>query len=326
MNYQEVKLQILAKIKEFDTIIIHRHIRPDGDCMGSSLGLREILKASFPDKNIYSVGSHDSEYLDFIGQEDTIDDEIYQNALVIVVDTATSDRIYDKRYKTGKFIIKMDHHIPVEDYGDINYVRVDLPATCALISDFYDTFKEVLVLNKLSAFPLYVGMTTDTGRFRYRGVNGDVMRYAGMMLDFGLNLEDIYSRLYLKSKEVYKLQGYVYNNFITTPSGVSYIFISQRVQKKYKVSSEEAANLVNSLDSIKGSLIWMIFVAQKDGSIRVRLRSRFINVDDLANQFNGGGHAQASGATVYNKKEMKVLLKLADDKLMKFKEENKDVF
>lgn len=326
MNNKDIKSQILEKIKEFDTILIHRHIRPDGDCIGSSLGLREILKASFPQKNIYSVGSNESEYLEFVGLEDTIEDELYKEALVIVVDTATSNRIYDERYKTGKFIIKMDHHIPVDDYGDINYVRVDLPATCALITDFYDTFKDKLVLNKSAAFPLYVGMTTDTGRFRYRGVNGNVMRYAGMMLDHDLDLENIYSKLYMKSKEVYKLQGYVYNNFITTANGVSYIYISKRIQKKYDVTPEEAANLVNSLDSIKGSLIWMIFVKQRDGSIRVRLRSRFINVDDIANQFNGGGHAQASGAIVYSKKEMKTLLDLADQKLMKFKETNKDVF
>ena len=107
-----LKKQILEKIKEFDTIIIHRHIRPDGDCMGSTIGLREILKASFPNKKIYSVGNNESDYLSFLGEEDEIDDSVYQDALVIIVDTATKERIFDNRYELGKFTIKIDHHIP----------------------------------------------------------------------------------------------------------------------------------------------------------------------------------------------------------------------
>lgn len=321
-----LKKQILEKIKEFDTIIIHRHIRPDGDCMGSTIGLREILKASFPNKKIYSVGNNESDYLSFLGEEDEIDDSVYQDALVIIVDTATKERIFDNRYELGKFTIKIDHHIPVDDYADINYVRTDLPATCAVITDFCTSFKDELILPTEAALPLFVGMVTDTGRFRYRGVSGDVMRFAGMLIDYGLDIENIYARLYMKSPEIYKLQGYVYNKFKTTPNGVSYIYISRRMQKKYNVDAHNAANLVNTLDAIQGSLIWMIFVEQPDNSIRVRLRSRFIAIDDIANQFNGGGHAQASGATVYNKSQMKQLITLADEKLKSFKENNKDVF
>ncbi|HPT88921.1 MAG TPA: bifunctional oligoribonuclease/PAP phosphatase NrnA [Bacilli bacterium] len=323
---EDLKKQIFEKILEYDTIIIHRHIRPDGDCLGSTIGLREILRASFPNKKIYSVGNNDTEYLYFIGLEDQIDDSLYKDALVIIVDTATDNRIFDERYKLGKFTIKIDHHIPIQDYANINYVRTDFPATCAVICDFYKTFEEHLTLPKSAALPLFVGMVTDTGRFKYRGVSGNVMRLAGMLLDYELDIEDIYARLYMKTKEIYKLQGYVYNKFKTTSHGVSYIYLSRNKQKKFKVDHHEAANLVNSLDSIKDSLIWMIFVEQPDKSIRVRLRSRFIAIDDIANQFNGGGHAQASGATVYSKREMKKLIAIADEKLRIFKLTNKDVF
>src|SRR5690606_854382 len=98
---------------------------------------------------------------------------------VIIVDTAIDNRIFDERYKLGKFTIKIDHHIPIQDYANINYVRTDFPATCAVICDFYKTFEEHLTLPKSAALPLFVGMVTDTGRFKYRGVSGNVMRLAG---------------------------------------------------------------------------------------------------------------------------------------------------
>lgn len=325
MSNLELKQQILEKIQEFDTIIIHRHIRPDGDCMGSTLGLRDLLRHSFPNKKVYSSGKHDSPYLKFLGDEDEISDEVYKDALVIVVDTATSDRIYDERYKLGKFLIKIDHHIAVENYGHLNYVREDLPATCAIIGDFYETFKTELVLTKVGAHALYVGLTTDTGRFKYRGVNGDVMRIAGTLLDFDLDLERIYASLYLKDSKTFILQGYVYENFKQTPNGVSYIYFSRKTQKKYGVTPEDAAALVNSLDSIKGNMIWIAFVEQADKSIRVRMRSRFVRVVEVASLYRGGGHANAAGATVYNKKEMQDLLLLADKALKEFKAENQDL-
>ena len=129
MKHLEIKQQILKKIKENDNIIIVRHIRPDGDCMGSSIGLREILRASFPEKNIYSVGKAKAEYLDFIGTEDEIiDKQLYKKSLVIAVDTATSDRIDDDYFKDAKEFIKIDHHLAVEDYAQVNYVREDFPA------------------------------------------------------------------------------------------------------------------------------------------------------------------------------------------------------
>ena len=127
-----LKNDILNKIKEYETIIIHRHVRPDGDALGSSLGLREILRDNFPEKNIYSVGEKVPEYLNFVGCEDEISDEVYENALVIVVDTATKARICDERYQKAKELIKIDHHDPVESYGDINYVK-DHFASCSLV-------------------------------------------------------------------------------------------------------------------------------------------------------------------------------------------------
>ena len=323
MNHLEIKKQILEKIKQNDNIIIVRHIRPDGDCMGSSIGLREILRASFPNKKIYSVGKTRAEYLDFIGAEDEIiDKQLYKESLVIAVDTATSDRIDDDYFKDAKEFIKIDHHLAVEDYAEINYVREDFPAASCIVVDFYDTFRDELVMPKNAAIALYVGLTTDTGRFRYRGVGSRVFELAAILMEHDLDIETIYAKLYLKDAGSLKLQGLIYKNFKTTENGVVYMHITQRMMKKYNLSYDSAAALINSLDSIKGNLIWIFFIDQKDKTIRVRIRSRFVPVVSVGRAYRGGGHPNACGATVHNKKELKELVKMADNLLKEYKENN----
>ncbi|HKM29773.1 MAG TPA: bifunctional oligoribonuclease/PAP phosphatase NrnA [Bacilli bacterium] len=320
MENKEIRKEILAKIIAYDKIIICRHVRPDGDCLGSTIGLREILRESFPRKKIYSIGDQKADYLSFLpSEDDKLAAEEYKDALVIVVDTANRDRIDNPYYNLGKEIIKIDHHIRVDDFGTINYVDEEIPATACIITEFYEENKDILKMNKQAALALYVGIITDTGRFRYRGANGKVLRLAALLLDYDLDLEKLYANLYLKEVSSLKLQGEIYNKFKTTASGVLHMRISRRMQKKHGLLPEEAAGLVNSLDSIKGSLIWIFFVDQQDGSIRVRIRSRFVAIDKIGKKFSGGGHANAAGATVHSKKEIKQLVELADEVLREFK-------
>lgn len=321
----DIKQLIIDEIEKYETIIIVRHDRPDGDCIGSSFGLRDILIASYPNKKIYSVGDGVPGYLSFLGEEDEISEEMYEESLVIAVDTATSDRIANKYYSKAKFLIKIDHHIPVDDYGDINYVCQDYPACCQIIIDLVNSFKEKLILTKRAALCLYTGLVTDTGRFRYRSVNATTMRLAADILDRHIDTEYMYTHLNVKSAESYKLQGFVYQNFKLTDNKVAYCYITKKIMKKFGASVEDASNLVNCLDSIKDSLIWILFV-EYDDEIRVRIRSRYIPVVEIGEAFHGGGHANACGATVKSTKEMKQLLMMADKKLQEFKNNNKELF
>ena len=204
-------------------------------------------------------------------------------------------------------------------------MREDFPACCQLIMDFYETFKEKLVLTKEAATCLYTGLITDTGRFRFRSVNGKTLRLAGNILDTDIDTEYIFTNLNTKNPESFKLQGYIYQNFKITENGVAYAFITKKVMKKFKASPDDASNLVNCMDSIKGSLIWILFV-EYDNEIRVRFRSRYIPVVGIGEMFNGGGHANACGASLPNKKQIKEVLAVADEKLKEFKESNKELF
>jgi phosphoesterase RecJ-like protein len=317
--------QILDKIKEYNRIIIHRHIRPDGDCIGAQFGLKEIIRASFPEKEVYAIGDDIPEYLAYVGSFDNAANDLYEGALVIVVDTSTSARIYDERYKNGAFLIKIDHHDDAEDFGDIIWVDEKSPATSAMIAQFYEQFKNELKLNHQAANALFTGIVTDTGRFKYSNVNGELLKNAGDLLDQGLELDSLYANLYVKEASLYKLQGYTYTHFKSTENGVVYIHFTKRIMKKYDITPSDAGNLVNTLDSINGSLIWMALIDQPDGTIRVRLRSRFVAINDICTNYRGGGHLMASGATLLSKKEIPSLLKDLDQRLKEFKAVNEGV-
>ena len=316
---------ILDKIKEYNKIFIFRHFRPDGDAIGSTKGLARILQLTYPEKEIRLQNSDFSDYLAFLGGEDPIQpDEAYADALGIVVDTGTQKRISNQKFALCKEIIKIDHHIPIDNYGDYRWVEEERSSSCEMIAAFYDAFKEELKIDKEAATYIYTGMVTDSGRFRFRDVSGETMRLAGVILQQGVDTEQLYARLYLKDFESFKFESYVYKKMNITENGVATLYVTEKMKKKFSLSNEDASAAVSYMDSIKGALIWLAFIDNGDGSIRVRLRSRFITVSELAERYRGGGHACAAGATVYSKAEMKQLIAEADAMLKEYKEKNED--
>ncbi len=320
MNLSAMK-KILEKIKEYDRIILFRHSRPDGDAIGSTKGLQRILQLSFPDKEIYLQNDDFSDYLAFLGAEDEkIDDAMCADALGIVLDTGNVKRISNQKYAICKEIIKLDHHIPIENYGNIQWVEEERSSTCEMIAAFYDAFKDELKIDKEAAAYIYTGMVTDSGRFRYPDVSAETLRLAGVMLNVGIDTESIFANLYIKDFDLFKFEAYAYEIMKRTENGVAYLHITDEIKEKFALSMEDASAAVSYMDSIKGSLIWVAFIDSPDGTIRVRLRSRFLPVNEIAEKYRGGGHASACGATLLEKSEIKLLLRDADKLLKEYKE------
>ena len=315
---------VLEVIKKYDRIIIFRHFRPDGDAIGSTKGLQRILQLSFPEKEIILQNCDFSDYLAFLGPEEALrDDEYYKDALGIVVDTATAARISNKKFSLCREIVKIDHHIDVEAYGNLNWVEEERSSACELIAAFYAALRDELKIDTEAATYLYAGLVTDSGRFRFRSVSGDTMRLAGMLLDQGVNTDVLYANLYMKEFEEFKFQGYVLNNIKITENGVAYIYITKEAMAEYGLSYEQASACVSYMDSIKNSLIWLAFIdSDKGDDIRVRLRSRFVTVNQIAEKYEGGGHACASGATVHSLEQMQELIAEADRTLGEYKATN----
>jgi phosphoesterase RecJ-like protein len=220
-----------------------------------------------------------------------------------------------------KELIKIDHHIPVESYGDYEWVEEHRSSTCEMVAAFYEAFKDELKMSQEAATYIYTGMVTDSGRFRFREVSGDTMRLAGLMLDQGIDLDVIYAHLNLKDIEEFRFESYVYENMQVSENGVVSMFVTNEVKEKFGLTNEMASSCVSFMDGIKNCLIWIAFI-EGETEIRVRLRSRFVTVSELAERYHGGGHACAAGATVYSQAEAETLLKEADELLKEYKANN----
>ena len=178
------------------------------------------------------------------------------------------------------------------------------------------------MLDGEGATHLYTGMVTDSGRFKYTGVSGETMRCAGVLLDVGVDTDTLFARLYLEAFEYLKFKAHIYQKMQVTPNGVAYIIVDQEMQKEFGLTQEMASACVGTLDSIRGCISWIAFIETGDesGAVRVRLRSRFVHINSIAEKYHGGGHACASGATVYSQEELQALLADTDALVKEYKE------
>ncbi len=310
MDTKKLK-KILDKIKEYDKIVIFPHARPDGDCIGTSFGLKDIIATTWPEKEVHVVGET-SDFTKFIGIPETLDDEAFTGALGISVDTANHNRIGEPKIELCDYKIKIDHHIEVEQYGDISYVDTSRPAATLIILDLFMQFRDELKMTKDGANALFFGTLTDTGRFKYDGVNGDTFRNVSVLYDLGVEAKKIYRYLDTRTQNLTRFKGYMLQNYSITENGVVYFKILPKHLRKFKVTLEEASSLVNELGAFEGCPIWLLFAEYEEKIVRCRMRSKGPAINELANKYDGGGHAMACGANLGTWKRTKDLIKDAD--------------
>lgn len=304
MEGTNLKRQIIDTIEQYDTIIIHRHIRPDPDAYGSQMGLKALIQDNYPNKKVFAAGNHD-ETLSYLGRPDIIADEVYHGALVIVTDTANTGRIDDERYSKGDFLIKIDHHPNDDAYGDLLWVNTESSSCSEMIYELYEEGRQYKnwQMTENSARFLFAGIVGDTGRFLFPSTTKRTFEIAGELIQYPFNRNEIFNGMYEMEENLLKLQGYVYQNFSMDENGAAYIKMPKELLKEYNVTVSETSSLVGSLSNIKGVRAWALFV-EEDNEIRVRLRSKGPVVNELAKKYHGGGHPLASGATAYSWEEV----------------------
>ena len=296
--------KILKKIKEYDKIIIHRHMRPDPDAIGSQVGLQKLLQLNFPEKSIKVTG-YDEPTLTWLAKMDEVTDSDYEQALVIVCDTANTPRIDDKRYSMGDFLIKIDHHPNDDIYGDLLLVDTDASSTSELIALF--AFENRLEVNDSIAKLLYAGIVGDTGRFLYPATTARTFKVAGKLRQYAFNFSELSRKMDSITYQVAKLQGYVYDNLEVDENGAARVILSQQLLKENRLTDADTSAIVGAPGRIEDVQMWAIFVEQPDGHYRVRMRSKFTPINEIAKQHNGGGHPLASGANAYSKDEVDLI-------------------
>lgn len=294
--------QIVQAISDYQTIIIHRHVRPDPDAYGSQAGLKEIIKQTFPEKNVYIVGEEDPS-LHFLTRMDVVDDDTYEGALVIVCDTANAERISDHRYNKGDKLIKIDHHPNVDPYGDFIWVDTKASSTSEMIYDFYlQTKADGLHMNDRAARFLYGGIVGDTGRFLFPSTTEKTFRFAAELVGYKFDRTELYGGIYNIKDNIARLRGYILQHFTLSASGMCSIKLTKNILDKYHIQPMESGQLIGVLGEIEGIVAWVFFIEETD-LIRVRIRSKGPVINKIAVKYDGGGHPLAAGASVYSWEE-----------------------
>ena len=303
-----MKDQIVEMIQKYETIIIHRHVRPDPDAYGSQGGLAEIIKTSYPQKKVYTVGQEDPS-LYFMRRMDVIDDSVYNGALVIVCDTANQERISDSRYSLGDLLIKIDHHPNEDPYGDLLWVDTDASSVSEMIYEFYLFGKDKgLKISDEAARLLYGGIVGDTGRFLFPSTTEKTFAYAGELIHYDFSRTELYDKLYELKANIVKLNGYILQNFDFRPSGIASMRLTKQLLEEFEAVPSEASLLVGTLGNVAGMKAWVFFIEEED-QIRVRLRSKGPVINGIARKFKGGGHPLAAGASIYSWDEAEAVIK-----------------
>lgn len=293
-----MKRQIIDTIEHYDKIIIHRHVRPDPDAYGSQIGLKELISLNYPTKKVLATGKHDST-LDFLAHPDIVEDEDFRDALIIVTDTANTERIDDERYKLGSYLIKIDHHPNDDAYGDLLWVDTHASSVSEMICELFEEAKEYKnwTMDATIARLLFTGIVGDTGRFMFQSTTEQTMKFAGQLISYGFDRTALFNGMYEVESNLLQLKGYIYAHFEMDGNGVGHVKLTQELLKEFKVSESEASLLVSTLADVKGMRCWVFFIEDTD-EIRVRLRSKGPVINIIAKKYGGGGHPLASGASV----------------------------
>jgi len=298
--------KIYKEIKKADTIVIARHIGPDPDALGSSLGLKELILNTFPQKQVYVIGNPTNKFK-FMGNLDKLDEEI-EDALLIVTDTPDLKRIDSANPKLYKNSIKIDHHPFIEKTCTLEWIDDNASSVCQMIAEL--AFNTKLKLNQKAAELLYTGIIGDTNRFMFAYTTPKTFNIASKLLEQeNLDITKIYNNLYMRPYKEIRFQGFLSQNFIINEDKVGYVIINTDTLKEYEVDVATAGNMINNFNHIKEMLIWVTFTYDKEvKTYRTSIRSRGPIVNEVAMKFGGGGHIYASGVRLKKEWQMKKLI------------------
>ena len=302
---------IRALIEAHDVILLHRHQNPDGDALGSQIGLKHLILDQYPSKTVYAVGDPAGRYA-FMEDSvmDEVPDEVYAGALAIVLDTSARALISDGRYASAGATARIDHHLFCETITETEVVDSSFESCCGLIAAMAQ--ESGWKLSPLSARSLFTGMVTDSGRFRYDAVNARTFRLAAFLREQPFDTNELYNNLYAMDYEQVRLRAQFALKIRFTPHHVAYIYTSQEEKAQYHTDDFTLSRgMVNVMADIAGVHIWVNFT-ESDKGVLCELRSDRVNINPVAVAFGGGGHQKASGATVPDRKTALKMLERLD--------------
>lgn len=293
--------EILEEIKKAESIVLLTHETPDGDAIGSSLGMKLALRKIGKEADlIVTKYARTFNFLPNIEEIKTTSD-VEKYDLAISLDCATIKRIDNREYfDKAKKTISIDHHGSNEMYADINYVNPVAPACSEIVLTMLSYFN--IEIDKEIGTCLMMGIITDTGGLQYPSTTADTFEYAAELLRKGVDIADICRRtLQEKTKSNFELQKIIMENLELLEDGkLAFSYVTKQDLLDVKAEEGDHEGLVNIGRSIEGVEV-SAFIRQEDDEniFKISMRSNGkINVSDICLMFGGGGHARAAGAKV----------------------------
>lgn len=300
--------EALELLKKYDTVIIHRHTNPDGDAMGSQIGLKNLLLDNFPEKKVYVVGDGAGRFSFMDGSVmDEISDETYRGALAVILDSAEHSLVSDDRYTLAEKTLRIDHHIFCEKFADVEIVETAFESCAGLVTHLAREWG--LTINTSAAKALFTGIVTDSGRFRYDSTTLRTFSDAAFLLEKGFNPTEIYDKLYVDDFSMIKMRAGFVLDIRFTKNNVAYIYSDRKKVDSLGVSDFTVSRgMVNVMAEIRGVDVWVNFTESTDGTVLAELRSRNLDINKIAVKYGGGGHLKASGASLKDKAQAMEML------------------
>ena len=309
---------IYNEIKKYKKIYIARHIGPDPDAFGSNLGLRDSIKLTFPDKEVYAVGATVSRFK-YFGLLDKVDNYDYENGLLIVTDTPDNRRVDIDNFLDFKHVIKIDHHPLVDKFSELEYIDESSSSASELVALLIINTK--LKMNELIAGNLFMGIVSDTNRFLFNTNYKTFELVTYLIKNYKLNTEKLYRLVYSKPLSEVRLQGHIASTLRVDKYGFAYIELDDDIMASFGSDSTAASNMINDFNNINEVIVWVFVSKDRNGLYRVNIRSRGPEINEIAARHGGGGHKFASGVRTDNHDVINELLKDLSDATRKYKEE-----
>ena len=317
--------KILRKIKQYDIIVIARHISPDPDAIASQISLRDAIKLTFPKKEVYAVGTSVSKFK-YYGTLDRIDETNFEkDALLIALDVPNISRIDGVDKSAFREIFKIDHHPSDEVFGECDWVDETSSSTCQMIIEFL--LETGMKFDRKIAENLYLGVVSDSDRFLISYTTAKTFHLVAKLIDKSkIDFTNLYNYLYERPVQEIKFHGYLSQNLNISENGFAYIIITPDILKEYDVDPATPSNMINDFSNIKDVYVWtFITFDEKNEVYKINIRSKGPIINETAALYGGGGHKFASGVRTRNKEEVDKLLVALEEDCRKYKEEINDI-
>jgi bifunctional oligoribonuclease and PAP phosphatase NrnA len=310
---------IYKKIKKYDNIVIARHVGADPDGLASQIALRDVILNTFPHKKVYAIGYPASKFK-YIGILDKFKEEMYDNSLLIVLDTPDKGRVDGVDTSKFKDSIKIDHHPFIEKFCNFEWIDEDASSAAQMIVELINNTK--LKMTKEAAEKLFIGIVADTNRFLFYYTTPKTFKLVSELIEStNLDFTGLYESLYLRPLKEVKFQGYVANHFSITENGLAYIKINDEILKEFDIDAPTARNMVAAFNYIEDILVWIILTEEANSDvIKGSIRSRGPIVNETASNYKGGGHIYASGVRLSSLEEIPKLVNDLDLVCKKYRE------